>query len=169
MKKAFDVQGPLRRGLVSGVAILAALVLPACNDNVTNIPGTGRAVIVMAVDPNPVPGVQNTLTGSVTATYEVQVRELAGTGGTVRFINSTVFDPDTGIQVASSFLDSSDLQVFVGTDRIEPGGELLISQTTTYTLPDFQVPASLTVAVQVEDDRGIVVNYSILVDVVVPE
>jgi hypothetical protein len=168
MKKALDNQVTRWRGLSSVAVLLAALVLPACDDTVT-VPGTGRAVIFVTVEPNPVVGVQNTLTGSVTASYEVRVREVGGTGGTIRFINSTVFDPETGVQYANSFFDSSDLKVFIGTDRIEPEGEVSLTQTVSYTLPEFRVPASMTVSAQVEDDRGLVVNHSILVSIVPPE
>jgi hypothetical protein len=170
MKKVFDIQGPRWRGLTPVAVLLAALLLPGCNDTVTNVPGTGRAVIVATVDPAPVVGVQNTLTGYVTAAYEVRIQELSGTtGGTIRFINATVFDPDTGLQVAVNFYDSSDLTVFVGTDRIDPGGQFTMAQTTSYALPDFRVDATMTVNVQLEDDRGIVVNYSTLVHIIPPE
>jgi hypothetical protein len=80
-----------------------------------------------------------------------------------------VFDPETGVAVGARYLDSSDLQVFVGTNRIDADGEISIAQNITYTLPNFQVPASMTVAVQVQDDRDIVVNQSILVPIVSPE
>jgi hypothetical protein len=168
MKKAFDIQS--LRGLASLAVLLSALLLPGCNETVTNIPGTGRAVVLLTVEPNPVPGVQNLLTGSVTASYEVRVQELSGnTGGTIRFITSTVFDPESGVQTTVNFFDSSDLKVFVGTDRLEPGGELLLTQTTSYVLPNLRVEASMTVSIQVEDDRGLVANYSILVPIVAPE
>ena len=168
MRNMFDSRGPRWRGLGPTVVFLAALLMPACDDSTTNIPNIPRAVIVVTVEPNPVIGVQNTLTGSVSAAYVVQIRELAGLGGAVNFVNSTAFDPDTGNQVATNYFDSADLKVFVGSDRIEAEGELDVTQTTNYVLPDFQIPADLTVSVQVLDDRGNLINSSTLVRVVPP-
>jgi hypothetical protein len=168
MKNMLDSRGPSWRGLGLTAVLLAALLIPACSDNTTSIPDVPRAVILVAVAPNPVIGVQNVLTGAVSAAYIVQIRELAGLGGTVNFVSSTAFDPDTGIQVATNYFDSADLKVFVGTDQIEPNGELDVSQTTNYVLPDFQVPADLTVSVQVTDDRGTLINQSTFVRIIPP-
>jgi hypothetical protein len=164
----FDNCGPRWRGLGLPVIVLAAILLPACNDS-TTIPNIPRAVIVVTVEPKPVIGAQNILTGSVSAAYVVQIRELAGLGATITFINSTVFDPETGLQVSTNFYDSADLKVFIGTDRIEPSGELDVTQTASYTLPDFRVNADLTANVQAIDDQGNLINYSTLVRVVPPE
>jgi hypothetical protein len=150
-------------------ALLAAVLLPACNDTTTNLPEIPRAIVVVASDPNPVVGVQNTLTLSVSASYVVQIRELAGLGGKVNFLNSTVFDPETGIQVAGSYYDSADLKVFAGSDRVESGGQLDVRQSVSYVLPDFGVEADLVVSIQVIDDRGGLANQSILVPIVPPE
>lgn len=169
MKNMLRSRGPRWRGLGLTAALLAALLLPACGDDTSNLPDVPRAVIFVAVVPNPVIGTQNGLTGSVSAAYVVKISELAGLGATVNFVNSTVFDPETGIQAASSYFDAADLKVFVGTDRVEPNGELDVAQTVTYTLPDFRVLADLTVNVQAIDDRGSLINQSTLVSIVPPE
>jgi hypothetical protein len=120
------------------------------------------------VVPNPVIGAQDPFTGSVSAAYVVNVREVAGLGGEIQFVNSTVFDPETGIQVTGSYFDSAALIVFLGTNRLEAGGELDITQTINYVLPDFRVNADLTVSVQLQDDQGGLVNQSILVPIIPP-
>jgi hypothetical protein len=162
-------RGPRWRGLGLTAVLLAALLLPACGDDTSNLPDVPRAVIFVEVEPNPVVGTQNFLTGSVSAAYVVKITELAGLGATINFINSIVFDPETGLQVSNDYYDSANLKVFVGTDRIEPGGELDVTRTASYTLPDFRVNADLTVSVQVLDDQGNLINYSTLVRVVPPE
>ena len=169
MKNRFTSTSPWCRVMGPIVILLAAAILPSCGeDNASGLPPAQRSAILVGVDPNPVIGVQNVLTGAVSAAYIVQIRELAGLGGEVRFINSTVFDPETGLQVAVNFFDNDALKVFVGESRIEPNGELDVPQTVNYVLPDFRVEADLTVNVQVQDDRGSVVNQSILVPIVPP-
>jgi len=168
MRNTFECRGPRWRGLGLTALVLVAILLPGCNQS-TTIPDVPRAVIVVAVDPDPAIGTQNALTGSVSVAYVVQIRELAGLGATINFINSIVFDPETGLQVSNDYYDAANLKVFVGTDRIEPGGELDVARTASYTLPDFRVNADLTVNVQVIDDQGNLINYSTLVRVVPPE
>jgi hypothetical protein len=105
----------------------------------------------------------------VSAAYVVTIREAAGLGGQINFVNSTVFDPSTGLQVTVNYFDSADLKVFVGTDRVDANGELKVAQTTSYVLPDFKVAANLTVNVQVADDQGTLINQSTLLPIVPPE
>ena len=62
-----------------------------------------------------------------------------------------------------------DLVVFVGTDRIEPRGQLDVDQTVNYVLPDLRITAFLSVAVQFLDDRGSIINRTFLLDIVPPE
>jgi len=168
MKNNLVTRGPRRSGLVLATVLLSALVLPACDDNTTNIPNIPRAVIVVAVDPNPVIGLQNILTGSVTSNFVVQIRELAGLGGKINFVNCTIFDPETGIQVGSSYFDSSALTAFEGTSRLDGGGQLDVTQSMAYSLPNFGIDADLTVNVQLLDDNGGLINYSTLVRIVPP-
>jgi hypothetical protein len=169
MKRTFDSVGARRRHLALTGAVLLALLLPACNDNTTNLPAIPRSIFVLEVEPNPIVGVQNTLTGSVSAVYVVRIRETAGLGATLNFVSSTVFDPATGLQVATRYLDSANLKVFQGSDRVEANEQLDVEQTTSYILTDFAVEAHLSVAIQALDDQGNLINQSILVPVVSPE
>lgn len=169
MKNTLVARGPRLRGFGLVAALLVALLLPGCSDDSPPVDGAVRAVIFVSVVPNPAIGVQNILTGSVSVAYIVQIRELAGLGGSVQFVSSTVFDPESGVQVATNYFDSADLKVFVGSDRVEANGELDVSQSVSYALPDFRVDADMTVAVQVIDDRGSLINASTLVRVVPPE
>ena len=167
MKTPFTRPRPWCRIRGPAIILIAACVLPSCgNDSGTGLPLIQRSIIFVAVEPNPVIGTQNVLTGAVTAAYVVQIRELAGLGGEIRSVISTVFDPETGIQVAVTFFDDASLQVFEGESRIEPGGEAEVKQTVSYILSDFRVDTDLTVTVQFQDDRGSLINQSILVPIV---
>ena len=172
MKNTRSGSGRPRPGLGLAVLLLLALFPAACGeDSPTLPPGTiPRVVLVVTIEPSPVIGVQNVLTGAVSGAYVVVIRNLGDVGGQIQFVNSTTFDPETGLQVSASYFDSAALQVFAGTDRIEAEGELRVTQSTNYILPDFRVPADLTVNVQViGDGSDLVVNQSILTRVVPPE
>ena len=152
----------LRRRLALVLAV--ALLVPACGDNVTT-PSGQRAVIVVTVDPNPVPPSQSPLTGVVSVGYKVVITETNGGGGKVLFVSSQIYDPATGAQVALTYFDSADLKVFVGSDTIEPGGTLTVPQTSSYILPDYSTAAQMTVNVQVQGDQGALINQSVLVKI----
>ena len=152
----------LRRRLA--LALAAALLVPACGNNVT-LPSGARAVIAITVDPNPVPPSQSPLTGAVSVGYKVVITETNGGGGEVLFVSSQIYDPETGQQVALTYFDSSDLVVFVGSKKIEPLGTLIVPQTASYILPDYRTAAQLTVNVQMKDDQGTLLNQSVLVKI----
>jgi hypothetical protein len=150
----------LRNLLVAG-----ALLAPACgSDNVTpsEVP---RAGVDVAVDPNPIAGVQNELTLAVSATYQITLTETEGLGGEILFVSSVVYDPSTGRPAAINYYDSADLVVYVGSKRLEPLGTLVIPQSTSYTLSDFKKPANLVVSTQLRDDRTNLINASLLVKI----
>ena len=169
MNNTLVERGRRLRGFGLVAALLIALLLPGCSDDSSDVEGAVRAVIFVSVVPNPVIGVQNFLTGAVSAAYIVKISELAGLGCTIQFVSSTVFDPESGLQAATNYFDSAALKVFVGTDRVEANGELDVTQTANYALPDARVNADMTVAVQVIDDRGSLINHSTLVRIVPPE
>jgi hypothetical protein len=165
--------GPVRPGaararsrrILAGALAFAALLAPGCgNDNVT-LPDANRAVIEVIVEPNPVTGVQNEITLSVSATCTLTIREIGGLGGEIVFVNAAVYEPATGRQVALNYYDGTDLMVFQGGKRLEPGGELVIPQSASYTLSDFSKPADLVVSVQLKDDRTNLIYSSLLVKI----
>lgn len=145
--------------------LVAALLAASCGEDNITISDVARAAYVVTVDPSPVPPSQSPLTGAVSVGYRVTITETNGLGGEVKFVASSVFDPETGQRVAFSYFDSADLVVFVGEKRIEPLGNLVVPQTISYILPDFRVPATLTVAIQAQDDRGNLINESVLVKI----
>jgi hypothetical protein len=146
------------------LVLAIALLVPACGGGTTT-PSGSAAVITIAVDPNPVPPSQNSLTGVVSVGYKVLITETNGGGGTVLFVSSQIFDPATGAQVALTYFDSSDLVVFVGSKKIEPKGTLTVPQTASYLLPTLGTAANMTVNVQVQGDQGALINKSILVKI----
>ena len=174
MKNTLTTRRRRCRNLGLVFILFGASWVPGCDDTVSNVPGVTRAGIFVLVEPNPVIGAQDPLTGSVSAAFVVTIREINGLGGTIQFVNSTVFDPESGVQVGATYWDSADLIVFVGTDRVDAEGELEVTQTASYTLrspdgrPDGRVEAELTVAVQLRDDNGNVVNTTLLVPIVPP-
>jgi hypothetical protein len=157
----------LRRIRFLAVVSLAA-ALPACSSSTPTTGTAPRASLLVTVDPNPLPPVQDPLIGTVTVNYKIVITETAGLGGAFNFVSSTVFDPTTGLQLAANYFDGSDLIVFVGTARIEPLGTMTVPQTTSFLLPDLTANATMTVAVQLKDDRDNLVNTSILVPIQTP-
>jgi len=147
-------------------ALLAgALLAPGCGSSNPTIPDISRAVIEITVDPNPITGTQDALTLAVTATYTLTVKETNGLGGEVVFISAAVYEPSTGKQVALNYYDSTDLVVYQGGKRIEANGQLVIPQSTSYTLSDYTKPADLVVSVQFKDDRTNLIYSSVLVKI----
>jgi hypothetical protein len=156
------VKALLRPALL--LPLLAVVALPACSsDNVTL--GTGsRASVAVTVDPNPVVATQNSI-GSCSATYKITITETNGLGGEFVFVNGSTYDPKTGSLVSLNYYDASDMQVFVGTKRIEAAGSVSFTQTASYTLSDLGKAATLIVSVQVKDDKSNLVQASTLVNI----
>jgi hypothetical protein len=147
------------------LAVLIALLAPACGEDTITSGDAQRAVLQVTVDPNPVPPSQNALTGAISIGYRVNIQELAGLGGNIIFVSAQIYDPETGLLVSLTYFDSADLIVFVGTDKIAAGGTLVVPQTTSYILPDFRTNALLAINVQMKDARENLINQSVLVKV----
>jgi hypothetical protein len=152
--------GPRRLALIG----LLALMVPACGGGTPSTPsGPLRAGIAITVDPNPIPAVVNPVSLSVSGSYKITVTETQGLGGALVFVSSTVFDPLTGAQVGLNYYDGADLKVFVGNDRVEANKSLTIAQTIAYVLPESRTAANMTVAAQLKDDRGNLINQALQV------
>jgi hypothetical protein len=167
-----NLEMTLRRTLLPS-ALVAAALLPGCNSSTPTVPtGVTAAGLTIKVEPTPVVASQNPVTLVSTAGYKIVLTETNGLGGQLQFVNGSVYGPTTGKLVALNYFDSKDLVVFVGKDRIEPGGTLTITQSANYTLDENQdgvldasKAALLTVSVQLKDDRGNLINVSSLVNI----
>ncbi len=119
----------------------------------------------MSVDPSPVVGAQNSATKAVTAKFDVKIQELNGLGCEVVFVNVAAFDQESGAQISLVYYDGTDLVVIVGSKRIEAQGTLVVPETVSYALSDGSKEAIVTVAVQVRDDRGNLLNRSVMAQI----
>jgi hypothetical protein len=158
-----------RLWLAAGAFLLLPLVLPACNNknNTTSASGI-EAALALTIVPNPVVAM-NTLNPTI-ADYDIRwmvtITETAGVGGDVQFVKATLFDPSTGLEAAQpTLLDSSDLLVIEGTNHLNPKGSLTVSQQLSYRLASRGRAALLSIAVEMKDDNGNLIDQSTLVQV----
>jgi hypothetical protein len=127
-----------------------------------------RAVITVTVDPNPVTAVAATRLGSTfSARFKVVITEIAGQGGEVQKVTTTLYDEVSGAVVGSVLYDSADLVVFVGSKRVEASGTLTVPIQIDYFIPNDATAkaARLVAVVDLKDDKGNAVSASILVKV----
>jgi hypothetical protein len=148
--------------LLAGLALLG---LPACETGTPAQPAISSSQIAVSVDPSPVVGSQNSATAAVTAKFDVKIQELNGLGCEVVFVNVAAFDKESGAQISLVYYDGTDLVVIVGSKRIEAQGTLVVPETVSYTLSDGRKEAIVTVAVQVRDDRGNLLNRSVMAQI----
>jgi hypothetical protein len=152
------------RLLVPASIVLAA----ACSTNTPSPTDVLRAVISVNTNPNPVTVVASTRLGSTfSARFKVVIKEVAGQGGEVQAVNSTLYDDSTGLIVGLVNYDSSDLVVFVGEKRVEANGTLEVPIQIDYAIPSDPTlkAARLQVFVSLKDDRDNLVSSSVLVKV----
>jgi len=149
------------------LAVVLGAVLPACGSSTPGLPdGIFRSVITVTLSPTPlISKASTTALGYLNVNFKVVVTESAGLGGEFVFVNSTIFDETSGISVAANNYDSKDLTVFVGSKRIEGGKSVEIGQQIDYVLPTGSTGARIAVNVQLRDDRGNVINQSILLPI----
>ena len=150
------------------VVAASVLLAPACSSNTPSPTQVLRAVISVNTDPNPVPAVAATRLGSAfSARFKVVIKELAGQGGEIQAVNSTLYDDSTGLIVGLVNYDTSDLIVFVGQKRVEANGTLEVPIQMDYAIPSDPTikAARLQVLVNLKDDRGNNVSSSVLVRV----
>jgi hypothetical protein len=155
------------RPLLLLLAVGMAAVLPACGSSSSTLPdGVLRSVITVTLDPTPLPAkLSTTAIGYLNINYKIIVTESSGLGAEFIFVNSTIFDEVSGFSVAVNNYDAADMTVFIGSKRIEGGKKVEIGQQIDYLLPTGSTLARLAIAVQLRDDRGNVINQSILVPI----
>lgn len=126
-----------------------------------------QARLTVFVLPNPVIALRDARDPtSRVARWTVQVLETAGVGGVVTFVNATLRDADSGAPVEpQGFLsmDAAEIRRRSGTDRIAPGGTLVLTESLAYASNG--ASGTLAVAVQIVDDNGNVIGASVTVGV----
>jgi hypothetical protein len=151
------------------VLVAAAAVVLAVGCNNTPSPTTvARAQIDVSVVPTPVAAVVSSRVGfAFAAPFKVVINEVAGQGGEVQEVTSTLYDPDTMREIGLLSYDSSDLVVFVGSKRVEAGGTLTVPMQIDYVITsDVTAKAALlSVIVRFKDDRTNNLRASALVRV----
>lgn len=149
------------------IAVAMAALLPACgSDNSTLPDGVFRSVIGVTLDPTPLPAkFSTTAIGYLNVSYKIIVTESSGLGAEFIYVNATIFDEASGYSVAVNNYDTADMTVFIGSKRIEGGKSVEIGQQIDYLLPTGSTAARIAIAVQLRDDRGNVINQSILLPI----
>jgi hypothetical protein len=166
------VNKPLRTSRLPSAALalfaLAALVgLPACETGtgIPSITGPANAQIAVSLDPASIVGTQNSVTKAVKVEFDVKLQELNGLGCAITFVNASIFEPASGAQVAQVYFDAADLVVYVGSQRVEAQGTLVVPETLSYALADGSKEATVVVSVQAKDDRGNLINRSVMAQI----
>jgi hypothetical protein len=153
---------PTTRALAAACAALA-LGLAGCDDEPAPAAGVTIASIALTSNPNPVTTIQSSAAGPTFAVrYVATLKESNGLGGTVELITGNLYDDATGLLIARNQFDEDDLVVFVGNKRVPPNGTLEIPQELTYVAPAKR-PASAVIAVRFRDDRGNLIEPTLLV------
>jgi hypothetical protein len=148
---------PLRLTL----AVAAVVALVACGSDPVIPTGVQVAAIKLSVAPNPIATVA-TSGGTFVVRCVATVKESNGLGGTFEAVESRLYDDTTGVVIAGNLLDDKDLVVFVGSKRVEAGASLDIPVELSYVATGLRA-TSLTVRARVKDDRGNVLEQSLLV------
>ena len=118
------------------LAAASILLASACGSDPVSPTDIERAVITVNTDPNPIPAVASTRVGTTfSARFKVVIKEIAGQGGEVQAVNTTLYDDLSGAIVGLVNYDTSDLLVFVGQKRVEANGTLEVPIQIDYAIP----------------------------------
>ena len=152
-----------RAARVLGAAV-AALAIGACNNDSPNpTPGVQVSLLAVTVTPNPISTIQSSPAGPTwSVNYIVKLTESNGLGGKVELLTGALYDDANGGLIARNQFDDRDLIVFVGANRVEPNGSLEIRQDLSYVYPAKR-PTSVVVTVRFRDDRGNLIEPSLIV------
>jgi hypothetical protein len=143
------------------VACVAALLLGGCGSSPTT-PATPspsalpQAAIALSVDVAPL-GPSPDPSGPFEAHWNVVMRETAGVGGNVQFVNAMVRDASSGATARPTggiSYGTTELLARLGTTRIPGNGSVTLPETLTYSLASGGRQASLTVTMRFVDDSG---------------
>ena len=167
--------------MTSRIAIVLALtcsVAIGCGDEKSpTAPSSQSATtadITVTVSPNPVIASACTPTTCLSgfdfaALFTVQISETAGVGGNVNFVNVTLRNTTTGIEIGTVNVGADEVirRVPTATNHVNARGSLsIVNLGVTYRLTGGGRQGTLTVTVQFTDDRGNQINRLVNVPVV---
>lgn len=153
---------------LSALGLLAVLSLPACGGSSPSAPATppstlaSRGVFVATASPNPIiaqdctPALCGESTNRYAAVTAVTVAESAGLGGNIDFINVTLRNATTGVEPNTLNYGADEIARRAGgTNHVQGSGSLTVKDIgALYTLALGGRQATMTIAVQVTDDRA---------------
>ena len=145
-------------------AVVAAVLVTGCGGESNPVapspsPDLPRAALVVSVNAEPVAAGASPATHL--ARWAVVIRETAGVGGGVNFLNAMIRDADSGADPDPGGLlniDASLVAARAGSNRVPAGGSLTVPESLEFALPAGGTKIVIRVAVQVTDDNGHVVT-----------
>jgi hypothetical protein len=138
------------------VAAAAVVLAVGCN-NTASPTSVAKAQITVSVVPTPVTAIASQRVGfTFAAPFKVVINEVAGQGGEVEEVTSTLYDLGGLGEVGELSYDSSDLVVFVGSKRVEANGSLTVPMQIDYVIASDATAkdAFLNVVVRFKDDKA---------------
>jgi hypothetical protein len=123
-------------------------------------------VFTVTETPNPIIATGGTQGFQFTAAFTLTVTESAGLGGNVSFVNVTLRNATTGVEVGTIQFNPVDIAARAGSSHIAARGTLSIPLSVVYTLALGGRQATTTIAVQIGDDAGHVSNQLLTVPIV---
>lgn len=157
------------RRLTTGVFMAGVMALAGCGGGGSSptAPAPTAAVLSVTENPNPIIAGQGAQGFALSAIFNVVVTESAGIGANVNFVNVTLRDATTGVEVGTVNLGANQIVQDAGSNHVPAKGTLTIPNfAILYTLPLGGRQATLTIALQMQDDAGNVVNRTLTVPVV---
>jgi hypothetical protein len=125
------------------------------------------AALTVTVSPNPIVATAVPGSAQLLAAFSLTIKESAGLGANVDFVNVTLADPSNGAQLNAVNLGASNIIARVGTNRVAGKGTLNIENIgAAYTPSPGARQATMTITVQTQDDAGHTSTQSLTVPVV---
>ena len=144
-------------------AIGLLLVLTGCSDgtgtttDTVAAPASEEVAFAVSVVSGGLSVVDSESTRPLVGQWQVVINELAGVGGRVNFVNSTLRDAESGAVAWPTgylSLNAEGIAAQAGTNRLAAKGTLRVSQSLQFALLSGGRRAVVTVAVQFLDERG---------------
>jgi hypothetical protein len=125
------------------------------------------AVLNVTVSPNPITASAVPGSSQLLAAFSLTIKESAGLGASVDFVNATLADPSNGAPLNTVNFGASNIIARAGTNRIAGKGTLKIEDIgATYMPSPGARQTTMTITVQTEDDAGHTSTQSLTVPVV---